>query len=63
MKIEVFINYVKCTWSAVVGEYDEYEGTFIHNRLTNHVIIDWYEVPEDENITEAIEEELKSRIC
>lgn len=61
-KAEVFVNYLKETWRAEIGEL-EYDGTFSINHCTNAVHIEWYQIPEDVEIWEDVEAEVRSIVA
>jgi len=60
---EVFINYQEHTWSCVLTDTDdEYDGTFSFNYMTGLIHLEWYGIPKNLSLWEAVEEELRSTI-
>lgn len=61
--IEVVIDYLNYKWSAIVVETDdEYEGTFLINRVTGAIHIEWYGIPSSQELWEDIEHGLREQI-
>jgi len=62
-QFEVFVDYQNYTWSCILPETDdEHDGTFSINHFTESIHIEWYGIPKNTELWEAVNEELRSLI-
>lgn len=64
--IEVYIHYTDYTWRVEVEGFDyytEYDGTFSVNHSTGAIHLEWYQIPEDQEVWEDVEAEVRSIVA